>query len=178
MQGQRSAARRLKAQAELQLPRGQPLLRRGLQSLQLSVVMRRPDVLDLPRPPPRRPHDLHRHRARLGLHRPQIRHEATLRAIVSAQLQLSRKQKQQVNATPNRLGSNCGPTRVNSAKYTVIGVLEERLPASPYWRADWKALGEGRDKAKYWPMTHLEQWIPVIFAATYVAAFIAAVTWH
>jgi hypothetical protein len=68
--------------------------------------------------------------------------------------------------------------QLNSAKYTVIGVLEERLPASPYWRAEWKALGEGRDKAKYWPMTHLEQWIPVIFAATYVAAFIAAVTWH
>lgn len=66
--------------------------------------------------------------------------------------------------------------QLNSAKYTVIGVLEERLPASPYWRAEWKALGEGKEKAKYWPMTHLEQWIPVIFAATYVVAFIAAVT--
>jgi hypothetical protein len=66
--------------------------------------------------------------------------------------------------------------QLNSAKYTVIGVLEERLPASPYWRGEWKALGEGRDKAKYWPMTHLEQWIPVIFAATYVLAFIVAVT--
>lgn len=66
--------------------------------------------------------------------------------------------------------------QLNSAKYTVIGVLEERLPASPYWRGEWKALGEGRDKEKYWPMTHLEQWIPVIFAATYLLAFIAAVT--
>jgi hypothetical protein len=64
--------------------------------------------------------------------------------------------------------------QLNSAKYTVIGVLEERLPASPYWKAEWKALGEGKDKAKYWPMTHLEQWVPVIFAATYLAAFIAA----
>ena len=65
--------------------------------------------------------------------------------------------------------------QLNSAKYTVIGVLEERLPASPYWRAEWKALGEGNDKAKYWPMTHLEQWIPIIFAAVYVASFIVAI---
>jgi hypothetical protein len=67
--------------------------------------------------------------------------------------------------------------QLNAAKYTVIGVLEERLPASPYWKAEWKALGEGKDKAKYWPMSHLEQWIPVIFAATYIAAFIVAVAY-
>ncbi len=66
--------------------------------------------------------------------------------------------------------------QLNAAKYTVIGVLEERLPASPYWNAEWKALGEGKDKAKYWPLTHLEQWIPILFAATYVAAYIAIVT--
>lgn len=55
--------------------------------------------------------------------------------------------------------------QLNSAKYVVIGMLEERLPASPYWRAEWKALGEGKDKARYWPMTHLEQWLPVSLAA-------------
>jgi len=65
--------------------------------------------------------------------------------------------------------------QLNSAKYTVIGVLEDRLPASPYWRAEWAALGEGKDKRKYWPMTHLEQWIPILFALTYVGGFIAAV---
>lgn len=64
--------------------------------------------------------------------------------------------------------------QLNSAKYTVIGVLEERLPASPYWKAEWKALGEGKNKAKYWPLTHLEQWIPVVFALTYIAAFAVA----
>jgi hypothetical protein len=63
--------------------------------------------------------------------------------------------------------------QLNSAKYIVIGVLEERLPASPYWSGEWRALGEGKDKAKYWPMTHLEQWVPVIFAAIYLASFIA-----
>src|SRR6202035_648373 len=66
--------------------------------------------------------------------------------------------------------------QLNSAKYTVIGALEERLPASPYWRAEWTALGEGKDKAKYWPITHLEQWIPIIFAAVYVLAFSVAIS--
>jgi hypothetical protein len=65
--------------------------------------------------------------------------------------------------------------QLNTAKYEVIGLMEERLPASPYWRAEWKALGEGRDRSRYWPLTHLEQWIPVLFAVIYVAGFLAAV---
>ncbi|MFI7521359.1 RipA family octameric membrane protein [Micromonospora globbae] len=64
--------------------------------------------------------------------------------------------------------------QLNSAKYVVVGALEERLPASPYWRAEWRALGEGRDPSRYWPLTHLEQWIPVSFAAVYVAGFVIA----
>jgi hypothetical protein len=64
--------------------------------------------------------------------------------------------------------------QLNTAKYVVIGMLEERLPASPYWRAEWKALGEGRDKALYWPLTHLEQWLPVTLAALDVLGFVFA----
>jgi hypothetical protein len=62
--------------------------------------------------------------------------------------------------------------QLNSGKYAVIGALEERLPASPYWRAEWKALGEGNDKAKFWPLTHLEQWVPCVFALIYVCGFL------
>src|ERR1700735_1707494 len=64
---------------------------------------------------------------------------------------------------------------LNTAKYEVIGGLEERLPASPYWRAEWWALGEGKDRRKYWPLSHIEGWIPVLFGLTYVSAFIAVV---
>ncbi|EXG79872.1 RipA family octameric membrane protein [Cryptosporangium arvum] len=64
--------------------------------------------------------------------------------------------------------------QLNAAKYVVIGVLEERLPASPYWQAEWKALGEGKDTALYWPFTHLEQWIPASFALIYSSAFTVA----
>src|SRR4051794_1229045 len=64
--------------------------------------------------------------------------------------------------------------QLNTAKFQVIAVLEERLPASPY-RAEWVALGEGEDWRRYLPLTHLEQWIPVLFALVYVAGFTVAV---
>lgn len=64
--------------------------------------------------------------------------------------------------------------QLNSAKYTVIGAIESRLPISPYWAAEWNALGEGKDPSRYLPLTHAEQWIPLLFGITYLAAFIAA----
>jgi hypothetical protein len=64
---------------------------------------------------------------------------------------------------------------LNGAKYRVVGALEERLPASPFWRAEWWALGEGRDPTRYWPLSHIEQWVPVLFALTYIGGLVAAV---
>ena len=52
---------------------------RGLQQLHLGAAVRRPQVLDLARPTAGEVHDLHRRRARRRLHRPHIRHPATLR---------------------------------------------------------------------------------------------------
>ena len=40
--------------------------------------------------------------------------------------------------------------QLNTAKFAVIGAIEAQLPLSPYWRAEWTALGEGRDPARYW----------------------------
>lgn len=65
--------------------------------------------------------------------------------------------------------------QLNTAKYEVVGALEERLPASPYWRAEWWALGEGKDPKRYWPVSHIEQWLPILFAATYLGGFIALI---
>jgi hypothetical protein len=63
--------------------------------------------------------------------------------------------------------------QLNTAKYAVVGALEERLPASPYWAAEWMALGEGKDPARYWPLTHLESWVPALFALVYAFGFVA-----
>lgn len=65
--------------------------------------------------------------------------------------------------------------QLNTAKYRVVGELEKRLPASPYWNAEWTALGQGKDKKTYWPLTHLEQWVPVLFGSMYVAGFVVAI---
>jgi hypothetical protein len=62
--------------------------------------------------------------------------------------------------------------QLNSGKFAVIGAIEERLPAQIYWKAEWVALGEGRDPARYWPVTHIEQWVPLVFAAIYTAGFV------
>jgi hypothetical protein len=65
--------------------------------------------------------------------------------------------------------------QLNSGKFKVVGELEKRLPASPYWSAEWKVLGEGKDIKKYFPLTHVENWTPVIFALLY--AILAALFW-
>ncbi len=57
---------------------------------------------------------------------------------------------------------------LNSAKFRVIGYMEKQLPASPYWGAEWMALGQGRDYRKYLPLSVLETWVPVGFAGVYV----------
>src|SRR5215472_17549833 len=110
---QRPARRsRIQAQVQLALPGGQPLPRDSLQQLQLHVVMCRADVLDLPRPAARGVHNLHRDGARRRLHRPHIRHPATLRPPISAQIQLSRTQNKQVTASRQSRTSYREPTQV------------------------------------------------------------------
>ncbi len=58
--------------------------------------------------------------------------------------------------------------QLNTAKYSVIGEMEKKLPASPYYFAEWNALGEGKNRKLYVPLTHVENWIPVIFAGGYI----------
>lgn len=66
--------------------------------------------------------------------------------------------------------------QLNRGKFQVIGLLEERLPASPYWSAEWAALGEGTDLRRYVPLSLVEQVVPMIFAAVYTLGFVLAVT--
>ena len=61
--------------------------------------------------------------------------------------------------------------QLSKAKWDVVCVLEQRLPAAP-WSAEWNSLGGGKDRQRYWKLTSLEQWAPVLFGAAYVAAFV------
>lgn len=58
--------------------------------------------------------------------------------------------------------------QLNTAKYTVIGEFEKRLPTSPYWSAEWNVLGEGKDPKKYKQLTAVEKWVPIVFMCLYL----------
>lgn len=61
--------------------------------------------------------------------------------------------------------------QLNTAKFEVIGEMEKRLPCSPWWSAEWKALGEGEDPKIYKRLTGVERWVPRIFAGLYILLF-------
>ncbi|MEO1314999.1 MAG: hypothetical protein AAFW01_00140 [Pseudomonadota bacterium] len=56
---------------------------------------------------------------------------------------------------------------LNTAKFQVIGALEERLAARPIYYAEWTALGEGKDWKRHIPLTPIEQIVPVGFIVAY-----------
>lgn len=59
--------------------------------------------------------------------------------------------------------------QLNGAKFQIIGEMESRLPASPYGKAEWDLLlKQGSDRKTYWPLTHLESKIPIIFGVGYI----------
>lgn len=63
--------------------------------------------------------------------------------------------------------------QLNSAKFRIIGLLEEKLPAKIYGEAEWKTLlEEGKNRKTYWPLTHLESKVPGIFFLGYLLLFL------
>lgn len=66
---------------------------------------------------------------------------------------------------------------LNSAKFKVVGHLEKCLPSSPYWSAEWKELGEGKDIKKYLPLTVLETYVPIVFGILYIMIGLFIIFW-
>ena len=65
-------------------------------------------------------------------------------------------------------------SQLNTGKFAVIHALEQHLPAALF-KAEWHALGEGRDKKKYIPFTKTEARIPFVFAVLYSLAMLGSV---
>jgi hypothetical protein len=64
--------------------------------------------------------------------------------------------------------------QLNGAKWAVVGALEERLPAYQFSRAEWDtALSRGKSWRAYMPLSHIEEWIPVLFGLVYAAGFLS-----
>lgn len=56
--------------------------------------------------------------------------------------------------------------QLNSGKFKIVRALEQMLPVAPY-DEEWFALGAGKDRKKYLPLTHVENWVPVCFGVLY-----------
>lgn len=61
--------------------------------------------------------------------------------------------------------------QLNTGKFAVLHLLEKHLPIAPY-KAEWIAMGEGKDKSLYTPLTHLEVWIPRLFILMYIVLMV------
>jgi len=59
--------------------------------------------------------------------------------------------------------------QLNTGKFKVVHKMEEQLPTQPY-KDEWIELGEGKDKSKYYPFSHIEKIIPIIFGVIYSIA--------
>ncbi|PIV13253.1 hypothetical protein COZ81_00185 [Candidatus Jorgensenbacteria bacterium CG_4_8_14_3_um_filter_38_10] len=56
--------------------------------------------------------------------------------------------------------------QLNTGKFAVIHKIEEYLPLALY-KYEWEILGEGKDKSKYYPFSHIELLIPWVFGIIY-----------
>jgi len=57
--------------------------------------------------------------------------------------------------------------QMNTGKFAVVHEIEEQLPISLY-KKEWIKLGEGVDKSKYYPFSHIEGLIPLVFCGIYI----------
>lgn len=62
--------------------------------------------------------------------------------------------------------------QLNTGKFKVIHEIEQMLPLSIY-DYEWKILGKGADKKKYFPFSHIELLIPWMFGIIYLFLGIA-----
>ena len=63
-------------------------------------------------------------------------------------------------------------SQLNRAKFKVIHTLEKKLPANLF-ESEWTLLGEGKDNKKYFPISHIERFIPIIFIVLYLVILLA-----
>jgi hypothetical protein len=66
---------------------------------------------------------------------------------------------------------------LNSAKFLVIGAIEERLPLRTF-AAEWEAMEEGKNPRLYKPVTHVEIGVPWIFFLLHVFVVVKTVPWQ
>lgn len=68
----------------------------------------------------------------------------------------------------------CAYKQLNSAKFKVIHAVEQKLPIALF-ETEWRILGKGKDKSKYYPLSQIEKDIPLIFILLYIFILFAGI---
>ncbi len=58
--------------------------------------------------------------------------------------------------------------QLNSGKFAALHELEEKLAYS-FFKREWELLEEGKSRSRYWKLTVVETFLPIIFAVLYIA---------
>ena len=58
--------------------------------------------------------------------------------------------------------------QLNTGKFKVVHEIESRLPLNLF-AYEWEVLGKGKLFNTYWPLSHIEQKIPIVFGVLYIA---------
>jgi hypothetical protein len=66
--------------------------------------------------------------------------------------------------------------QLNTGKFAMVHIIEEKLPLQLY-KDEWKILGEGKNKKKYFPFSHIERLIPIVFFVCYLGVLVYLVFW-
>lgn len=61
--------------------------------------------------------------------------------------------------------------QLNSGKFAALHELEEKL-AYPFFKREWELLEEGKSRSRYWKLTVVETFLPVIFTLLYLVLII------
>lgn len=61
--------------------------------------------------------------------------------------------------------------QLNSGKFKALHELEGRL-AYPFFVREWELLAEGKDIGRYWKLTIVETFLPIIFCALFLGLMI------
>lgn len=61
--------------------------------------------------------------------------------------------------------------QLNRGRFATLHELEKKLPYD-FFRREWKFLGKGENKCKYWPLSSVEALLPWIFIVAFIVLFI------
>jgi hypothetical protein len=64
--------------------------------------------------------------------------------------------------------------QLNTGKFKILQQIENNLPIELY-KQEWEALGKGENKKLYFPFSHIEKIIPIVFGVSYFLLLIGII---